>query len=81
MALTPLHVSVGYNRVEIVKFLLNRQGTDKVELDAKNMNGITPLNHTVWYSLRAEDCSTVNTLLKYNAGCSAKDNVRWIAII
>ncbi|XP_041009468.1 serine/threonine-protein phosphatase 6 regulatory ankyrin repeat subunit A-like isoform X3 [Juglans microcarpa x Juglans regia] len=103
----PLHVSAGYNKVEIVKFLLDRQGTDKDELEAKNMygesplhiaakngcndaaqlllghgaiieakanNGMTPLYLAVWYSLRAEDCSTVNTLLEYNADCSAKDN-------
>ncbi|KAG6662275.1 poly [ADP-ribose] polymerase tankyrase-1-like isoform X2 [Carya illinoinensis] len=107
MAQTPLHVSAGYNRAEIVKFLLEWQGTDKVELEAKNMygetplhmaakngcndaaqlllghgaiieakanNGMTPLHLAVWYSLRAEDCSTVNTLLEYNADCSAKDD-------
>ncbi|XP_035545311.1 poly [ADP-ribose] polymerase tankyrase-2-like [Juglans regia] len=82
MAQMPLHISSGYNRAEIVKFLLDWLGTDhKVELEAKNMNGITPLNLAVWYSLRAEDCSTANTLLKYNADCSAKDNVGWIAIV
>ncbi|KAF5482034.1 hypothetical protein F2P56_002635 [Juglans regia] len=107
MAQTPLHVSAGYNRAEIVKFLLDRQGTDKVELEAKNMygetplhmaakngcndaaqlllghgaiieakanNGMTPLHLAVWYSLRAEDYSTVNTLLEYNADCNARDN-------
>ncbi|XP_041005662.1 protein CfxQ homolog isoform X4 [Juglans microcarpa x Juglans regia] len=107
MAQTPLHVSAGYNRAEIVKFLLDRQGTEKVQLEAKNMygetplhmaakngcndaaqlllghgaiieakanNGMTPLHLAVWYSLRAEDYSTVNTLLEYNADCSAKDN-------
>ncbi|RVW96300.1 Protein CfxQ [Vitis vinifera] len=112
MAQTPLHVSSGYNNVEIVKFLLNWQGPEKVELEAKNMygetplhmaakngcnaaaqlllahgaiveakanvlfmqNGMTPLHLAVWYSLRAEDCSTVKTLLDYNADCSSKDN-------
>lgn len=107
MAQTPLHVSAGYNHAEIVKFLLDWQGPDKVELEAKNMygesplhmaakngcsdaarlllahgafveakanNGMTPLHLAVWYSLRAEDCSTVKTLLEYNADCSAKDN-------
>lgn len=38
-------------------------------------NGMTPLHLAVWHSLRAEDCSTVKTLLEYNADCSAKDNV------
>jgi hypothetical protein len=39
MAQTPLHVSAGYNRAEIVKFLLDWQGLDRVELEAKNMVG------------------------------------------
>lgn len=37
MSQTPLHVSAGYNKAEIVKFLLEWQGNDKVELEAKNM--------------------------------------------
>ncbi|XP_042488984.1 ESX-3 secretion system protein EccA3 isoform X2 [Macadamia integrifolia] len=107
MAQTPLHVSAGYNNVEIVKFLLNWRGPEKVELEAKNMygetplhmaakngcseaaklllnhgafveakanNGMTPLHLAVWYSLRAEDCLTVKTLLEYNADCSVQDN-------
>lgn len=39
MAQTPLHVSAGYNRSEIVKFLLDWPGVDKAELEAKNMVG------------------------------------------
>lgn len=39
MAQTPLHVSAGQNRVDIVKFLLDWQGPDKVEMEAKNMVG------------------------------------------
>lgn len=107
MAQTPLHVSAGYNNIEIVKFLLDWHGPEKVELEAKNMygetplhmaakngcneaakfllahgalieakanNGMTPLHLAVWHSLRAQDCSTVNTLLEYNADCSAEDN-------
>lgn len=107
MAQTPLHVSAGYNRSEIVKFLLDWPGVDKAELEAKNMygetplhmaakngcsdaarlllahgayieakanNGMTPLHLAVWYSLRAEDCSTVKILLEFNADCNAKDN-------
>ncbi|KAK1417322.1 hypothetical protein QVD17_26449 [Tagetes erecta] len=106
MANTPLHVSAGHNSVEVVKFLLNLEGSEKVELEAKNMygetplhlaakngcneaatlllshgafveakanNGMTPLHLSVWHSLRAEDFSTVKTLLEYNADCSAKD--------
>ncbi|OAY53757.1 protein CbxX, chromosomal isoform X1 [Manihot esculenta] len=107
MAQTPLHVSAGNNRAEIIKFLLDWRGEEKVELEAKNMygetplhmaakngcndaarlllahgafveakanNGMTPLHLAVWYSIRSEDCSTVKTLLEYNADCSAKDN-------
>ncbi|BAU02859.1 protein CbxX, chromosomal isoform X1 [Vigna umbellata] len=44
MAQTPLHVSAGQNRVDIVKFLLDWQGPDKVEMEAKNMYGETPLH-------------------------------------
>lgn len=43
MAQTPLHVSAGHNRTEIVKFLLDWQGTDKVEMEAKNMVGTTSI--------------------------------------
>ncbi|XP_057506496.1 ribulose bisphosphate carboxylase/oxygenase activase, chloroplastic-like isoform X2 [Actinidia eriantha] len=107
MAQTPLHVSAGYNNVEIVQFLLGWQGPEKVELEAKNMygetplhmaakngcneaaqlllangafveakanNGMSPLHLAVWHSLRAENCSTVKTLLENNADCSAEDN-------
>ncbi|GMH13680.1 hypothetical protein Nepgr_015521 [Nepenthes gracilis] len=107
MAQTPLHVSAGCNNVEIVWFLLDWGGPGKVELEAKNMygetplhmaakngcnetaklllshgtfveakanNGMTPLHLAVWHSLRSEDFSTVQTLLEYNADCSAKDN-------
>lgn len=44
MVQTPLHVSAGYNNVGIVKFLLDWQGPEKVELEAKNMYGETPLH-------------------------------------
>ncbi|CAN1331303.1 Protein CfxQ homolog, partial [Linum perenne] len=112
MTQTPLHVSAGNNKGEIVKFLLSWKGAEKVELEAKNMygetplhmaakngcneaaqlllshgafiearanasfsfNGMTPLHLAVWYSIRSDDCSTVKTLLEYNADCSAKDN-------
>ena len=40
MGQTPLHVSAGYNKAEIVKFLLAWQGPEKVELEAKNMVGV-----------------------------------------
>ncbi|TYH36191.1 hypothetical protein ES332_D13G246700v1 [Gossypium tomentosum] len=44
MAQTPLHVSAGYDRVDIVKFLLDWQGPEKIEMEAKNMYGETPLH-------------------------------------
>ncbi|CAI0389987.1 unnamed protein product [Linum tenue] len=44
MSQTPLHVSAGNNKVEIVKFLLSLKGAEKVELEAKNMYGETPLH-------------------------------------
>ncbi|CAH9102986.1 unnamed protein product [Cuscuta epithymum] len=107
MAQTPLHISSGYNKADIVEHLLSLQGPERVDLEAKNMygetplhmaakngcnetakmllshgafvearanNGMTPLHLAVWHSIRAEDYSTVTTLLKYNADCSAEDN-------
>ncbi|GLU09867.1 hypothetical protein SLE2022_267050 [Rubroshorea leprosula] len=44
MSQTPLHVSAGYNRADMVKLLLDWQGPEKVELEAKNMYGETPLH-------------------------------------
>ncbi|KAF9680515.1 hypothetical protein SADUNF_Sadunf06G0129400 [Salix dunnii] len=39
MAKTPLHVSASYNRAEIIKYLLDWQGAEKVELEPRNMLG------------------------------------------
>ncbi|VAI57243.1 unnamed protein product [Triticum turgidum subsp. durum] len=49
MCQTPLHVAAGYNNTEIVKFLLDwqGQGADRVEVEAKNMYGETPLHMAV----------------------------------
>ncbi|KAF9615381.1 hypothetical protein IFM89_023032 [Coptis chinensis] len=44
MAQTPLHVAAGYNNVEILKYLFNFSGPDKVHLEATNMYGETPLH-------------------------------------
>lgn len=54
MVQTPLHVAAGYNNIEILKFLLSWPGTEKVELEAKNMvrEGIYEF-HTVAYSFGA----------------------------
>ena len=40
---------------------------------------MSPLHLAVWHALRAEDCSTVKTLLENNADCSAEDNVLLVA--
>jgi SpoVK/Ycf46/Vps4 family AAA+-type ATPase len=107
MTQTPLHVAAGYNRADVVKYLLEWQGLEKVELEAKNMygetplhlaakngcseaarlllsrgavlaakanNGMTPLHLAVWHSIQSENSCTVQTLLEYNADCSAKDD-------
>ncbi|XP_031264305.1 protein CfxQ homolog [Pistacia vera] len=104
---TPLHVSASNNKTQIVKFLLEWKGDDKVDLEAKNVRGetplhvaakngcneaarlllahgalveaktkygVTPLNLSVRHSIRAEDCSIVETLLENNADCDATDD-------
>ncbi|KAJ0097973.1 hypothetical protein Patl1_27427 [Pistacia atlantica] len=104
---TPLHVSSSNNKTEIVKFLLEWKGDDKVDLEAKNVRGETPLHAaakngcneaarlllahgalveaktkygmtplilSVCHSIRAEDCSIVETLLENNADCDATDD-------
>ncbi|OAY80558.1 Protein cfxQ [Ananas comosus] len=74
MCQTPLHVAAGYNNISIVKYLLELNSPEAVELEAKNMNGMTPLHLAVWHALQAGDCDTVSTLLGHNADCSAQDN-------
>lgn len=48
MAQTPLHVSAGHNKAEIVKSLLEWPGNDKVELEAQNMVSII---YVIWHCL------------------------------
>lgn len=97
MVQTPLHVSAGYDRAEIVKFLLDWQGPEKVEMEATNIyvgrnsiarlllahgaviearanNGMTSLHLAAWHSIRSDDYSAVQTLLEYNADCSAQED-------
>lgn len=53
MAQTPLHVSAGYNNIEIVKHLLDWRGAEKVELEAKNMVNQKYFNqHCFFYFLQ-----------------------------
>ncbi|KAJ1419396.1 P-loop containing nucleoside triphosphate hydrolase [Sesbania bispinosa] len=70
MSQTPLHVSAGHNRAEIVKFLLDWQGPDRVELEAKNMYGETPLHMAA-----KNGCSeTARLLLAHGAFVEARAN-------
>ncbi|XWS26854.1 hypothetical protein CRYUN_Cryun26dG0066200 [Craigia yunnanensis] len=70
MAQTPLHVSAGYDRAEIIKFLLDWQGPEKVELEAKNMYGETPLHMAA-----KNGCNeAVRLLLAHGAFIEAKAN-------
>lgn len=70
MCQTPLHVAAGYNNTEIVKFLLNQQGTETVDLEAKNMYGETPLHMAV----KNSSCGSTNLLLEHGAHIEAKAN-------
>lgn len=70
MAQTPLHVSAGNNKVEIIKVLLNWQGAEKAELEAKNMYGETPLHMAA-----KNGCNeAVQLLLAHGAFIEAKAN-------
>ncbi|KAL5208311.1 hypothetical protein ABZP36_032746 [Zizania latifolia] len=70
MSQTPLHVAAGYNNTGIVKFLLDFQGTDAVELEAKNMYGETPLHMAV----KNSSCESTKLLLERGAHIEAKAN-------
>ncbi|GAB4839210.1 hypothetical protein Ancab_028738 [Ancistrocladus abbreviatus] len=70
MAQTPLHVSAGYNNVEIVQFLLDWKGPGNIELEAKNMYGETPLHMAA-----KNGCSeTARLLLSHGAFIEAQAN-------
>ncbi|KAK5817147.1 uncharacterized protein LOC108470643 [Gossypium arboreum] len=70
MAQTPLHVSSGNDRAEIVNFLLDWQGSEKAELEAKNMYGETPLHMAA-----KNGCSeAARLLLAHGAFIEAKAN-------
>lgn len=67
---TPLHMAAKNGCNESVRMLLDRGAS----LEAKANNGMTPLHLAVWQALHSEDCTTVSTLLQYNADCSVTDN-------
>ncbi|BBH08422.1 AAA-type ATPase family protein / ankyrin repeat family protein, partial [Prunus dulcis] len=67
---TPLHMAAKNGCNDAARLLL----VHGAFIEAKANNGMTPLHLAVWYSLRAEEFSTVKTLLEYNADCSAMDD-------
>ncbi|XP_043808017.1 ribulose bisphosphate carboxylase/oxygenase activase, chloroplastic isoform X2 [Manihot esculenta] len=67
---TPLHMAAKNGCNDAARLLLAHGAF----IEAKANNGMTPLHLAVWHSIRSEDCSTVQTLLEFNADCSAKDN-------
>ncbi|MQL72840.1 hypothetical protein Taro_005183 [Colocasia esculenta] len=66
---TPLHMAAKNGCNEAARLLLDHGAS----VEARANNGMTPLHLAVWHSLRVEDCSTVSTLLAYNADCSVVD--------
>ncbi|XP_074568126.1 uncharacterized protein LOC141824695 [Curcuma longa] len=70
MSQTPLHVAAGYNNTRIVNYLLEWKGLEKVELEAKNMYGETPLHMAA-----KNGCSeSARLLLAQGASLEAKAN-------
>ncbi|KAI0524338.1 hypothetical protein KFK09_003705 [Dendrobium nobile] len=70
MVQTPLHVAAGYNKVDIVKYLLEWRGPEKVDLESKNMYGETPLHMAA-----KNGCSeSAHLLLSHGASLEAKAN-------
>lgn len=65
---TPLHVSCGHNKVEVIKFLLEWQGPEKVKVDAVNMYGETPLH----MAAKNGSDEAANLLLAKGANIEAK---------
>ncbi|PKA54456.1 Protein cfxQ like [Apostasia shenzhenica] len=70
MAQTPLHVAAGYNEVDVVNYLLQWKGPEKVELESKNMYGETPLH----MAAKNGCCESARLLLSCGASLEAKAN-------
>lgn len=67
---TPLHLAAKNGCTEVVQLLLEH----KANVEAKASNGMTPLHLAVWFSLKHEDLSTVEALLRFHADASVIDN-------
>ncbi|XP_057867458.1 ribulose bisphosphate carboxylase/oxygenase activase, chloroplastic isoform X2 [Cryptomeria japonica] len=59
---------------DLINLTKKLQDSPSLLNDRNPINGMTPLHLAVWYCLRAEDCSVVETLLQYHADVNAKDN-------
>ncbi|KAL7096932.1 hypothetical protein ACP275_10G111400 [Erythranthe tilingii] len=73
---TALHIAAASNRVEVIQYFLEWKGPGKVELEAKNIYGETPLH------LAAKNgCNeAIMMLLDYGANVEAKTNQSMTAL-
>ncbi|XP_078154193.1 uncharacterized protein LOC144549362 [Carex rostrata] len=69
---TPLHKASAKNNVGVLKYLLGWTGPGKVELEARNRYGETPLHVAVKYT--TVSCESAKLLLQHGAALEAKDN-------
>ncbi|KAL8489748.1 hypothetical protein ACS0TY_025585 [Phlomoides rotata] len=70
MVKTPLHVAASMNRVEIIKYLVEWTGPEKVDLEAKDSYGETPLHSAVKNGAN----EAVRVLYQYGASIEATNN-------
>ncbi|KAH6818260.1 AAA-type ATPase family protein / ankyrin repeat family protein [Perilla frutescens var. frutescens] len=67
---TPLHIAASHNRVDMMKYLVDWAGPGKVELEAKNVYGESPLHEAA-----KNGCNdAVLLLLQYGADVEARTN-------
>ncbi|KAJ3692221.1 hypothetical protein LUZ60_012571 [Juncus effusus] len=67
---TPIHVAAGYNRSEIVKFLLEWKGSEMIQLETINMYGETPLH----MATKNSSFESAKLLVEHGASLDAKAN-------
>ncbi|KAG0493942.1 hypothetical protein HPP92_004936 [Vanilla planifolia] len=70
MTQTPLHVAAGYNQVDIVNYLLEWNGPEKVELEARNMYGESALH----MAAKNGFSESAQILIKHGSSLEAKAN-------